>query len=65
LPQTTSPTKTSFTAESDVRWLADECVAARLVDLMRKDGSDVLYIAAGTGGTDDAVIRRAERTGCF
>jgi predicted nuclease of predicted toxin-antitoxin system len=43
-----------------VRWLADECVAARLVDLMRRDGSDVLYIAeTGTGATDDAVVRRA------
>jgi predicted nuclease of predicted toxin-antitoxin system len=40
--------------------LADECVAARLVDLMRKDGSDVLYVAeTETGVTDDAVIRRA------
>jgi predicted nuclease of predicted toxin-antitoxin system len=40
-----------------MRWLADECVAAALVDRLRGAGHDVSYVAeAGSGATDAAVL---------
>jgi hypothetical protein len=40
-----------------MRWLADECVAAALVDRLRGAGHDVSYVAeAGAGATDAAVL---------
>jgi predicted nuclease of predicted toxin-antitoxin system len=36
-----------------VRWLADECVAAPLVALLRTDGHDVLYVAEAAAGLSD------------
>jgi predicted nuclease of predicted toxin-antitoxin system len=45
-----------------VRWLADECVAAPLVALLRSHGNDVLYVAeAAAGWSDDDVIELALR----
>jgi predicted nuclease of predicted toxin-antitoxin system len=45
-----------------VRWLADECVAAGLVALLRADGHDVLYVAeAASGLSDSDVIMLASR----
>jgi len=43
-----------------VRWLADECVAAPLVALLRIGGNDVLYVAeTATGLSDSDVITLA------
>jgi predicted nuclease of predicted toxin-antitoxin system len=39
-----------------VRWLADECVAAPLVALLRTDGHDVLYVAEAAAGLSDADV---------
>jgi predicted nuclease of predicted toxin-antitoxin system len=59
LPPIVSPTKTSSTAE---RGLADECVAAGLVALLRADGHDVVYVAETAAGLSDAdVITLASR----
>jgi predicted nuclease of predicted toxin-antitoxin system len=45
-----------------VRWLADECVAAGLVALLRADGHDVLYVAETAAGLSDGdVITLASR----
>lgn len=45
-----------------MRWLADECVAAGLVALLRADGHDVLYVAEAAAGLSDAdVIMLASR----
>jgi predicted nuclease of predicted toxin-antitoxin system len=45
-----------------VRWLADECVAAPLVGLLRAAGHDVLYVAESAAGLSDAdVIAIASR----
>lgn len=44
-----------------MRWLADECVDAGLVDRLRRAGHDVLYIAESASGIRDAeVLRRAQ-----
>jgi predicted nuclease of predicted toxin-antitoxin system len=37
-----------------VRWLADECVSARLVRLLRDAGHDVVYAAEIAAGASDA-----------
>jgi hypothetical protein len=43
-----------------MRWLADECVDAALVALMREAGHDVSYIAeTAPSETDAEVVRRA------
>jgi predicted nuclease of predicted toxin-antitoxin system len=39
-----------------MRWLADECVAATLVALLRSDGHDVLYVAEVAAGLSDADV---------
>jgi predicted nuclease of predicted toxin-antitoxin system len=39
-----------------VRWLADECVAAPLVTLLRTGGHDVLYVAEAAAGLSDADV---------
>jgi predicted nuclease of predicted toxin-antitoxin system len=39
-----------------VRWLADECVAAPLVALLRASGHDVLYVAEVAAGLSDAGV---------
>lgn len=45
-----------------MRWLADECVAARLVNRLREDGHDVLYVAEIAAGLSDVdVINLARR----
>jgi predicted nuclease of predicted toxin-antitoxin system len=45
-----------------VRWLADECVDAKLVGELRRAGEDVVYIAeTSSGATDTNVIERAQR----
>lgn len=44
-----------------MRWLADECIDAGLVDRLRGAGHDVSYIAEAAAGADDwEVMRRAE-----
>jgi len=44
-----------------MRWLADECIEAGLVDRLRDAAHDVYYIAEGaSGSTDGEVIQRAE-----
>ena len=46
----------------NVRWLADECVAAPLVRFLRATGHDVLYVAEAAAGLSDAdVITLASR----
>ena len=43
-----------------MRWLADECVDAALVDRLRGAGHDVVYIAEMAAGASDAeVLQRA------
>lgn len=43
-----------------MRWLADECVSAPLVQRLREAGHDVTYMAeAGPGTLDADVLRRA------
>ena len=43
-----------------MRWLADECVDAALVDRLRGAGHDALYVAEiEFGATDAEVVRRA------
>lgn len=43
-------------------WLADECIAAPLVEALRRAGHDVLYVAEAAAGLSDAdVIARAAR----
>jgi predicted nuclease of predicted toxin-antitoxin system len=39
-----------------VRWLADECVAAPLVAVLRSGGHDVLYIAEAAAGLSDSDV---------
>lgn len=39
-----------------MRWLADECVAAPLVALLRSFGHDVLYVAEVAAGLSDAEV---------
>jgi predicted nuclease of predicted toxin-antitoxin system len=47
-----------------VRWLADECVAAPLVDGLRRQGHDVLYVAECAAGlTDTDVVELARLEG--
>ena len=46
-----------------VRWIADECVSARLVKLLREAGHDVAYVAemaAGASDTDLIGLARRE-----
>lgn len=44
-----------------MRWLADECVDAGLVKLLRDAGNDVLYAAdAMPGATDEEILACAE-----
>ena len=43
-----------------MRFLADECCDAALVDVLRRDGHDVLYaIESLRGATDDDLLTRA------
>ena len=43
-----------------MRFLADECCDAGLVDALRNDGYDVLYaVESLCGATDEALLRRA------
>jgi predicted nuclease of predicted toxin-antitoxin system len=43
-----------------LRFLADECCDAALVDALRKDGHDVLYaVDSLRGATDDDILARA------
>lgn len=47
-----------------MRWLADECVSARLVKHLREAGHDVSYMAESKAGTSDiAVLEHAQRDG--
>lgn len=39
-----------------MRWLADECVAAPLVTLLRAEGHDVLFVAEAAAGYSDADV---------
>jgi predicted nuclease of predicted toxin-antitoxin system len=39
-----------------VRWLADECVAASLVAVLRAGGHDVLYVAETDAGLSDTDV---------
>ena len=39
-----------------MRWLADECVAAPLVALLRGSGHDVLYVAEAAAGLRDVEV---------
>jgi predicted nuclease of predicted toxin-antitoxin system len=39
-----------------MRWLADECVAATLVTLLRSDGHDVLSVAEVAAGLSDTDV---------
>jgi len=39
-----------------VRWLADECVSARLVGRLREAGHDVAYVTEANPGADDREI---------
>lgn len=41
-----------------MRWLADECVAAALVDHLRSVGHDVTYVAEGNASASDIAIVR-------
>ena len=46
-----------------MRWIADECVSARLVKLLREAGHDVAYVAemaAGASDTDLIGLARRE-----
>jgi predicted nuclease of predicted toxin-antitoxin system len=49
-----SLTKTSFTADEFVRWLADECVDAGLIGFLRVAGHDVTYLAEMAPGMSDS-----------
>lgn len=43
-----------------MRFLADECTDTHLVDLLRADGFDVLYVMETMrGATDDTILSRA------
>jgi len=43
-----------------MRFLADECCDAALVDVLRSDGHDILYaIESLRGATDDSLLARA------
>ena len=45
-----------------MRWLADECISARLVKLLRDAGHDVAYAAEmAAGATDSDLIAMARR----
>ena len=45
-----------------MRWLADECIAASLVDFLRRAGHDVLYVAEHASSSDDIeIVERAVR----
>jgi predicted nuclease of predicted toxin-antitoxin system len=47
-----------------MRWLADECVSARLVELLRAAGHDVAYVIEESPSTHDAdVLEWALRDG--
>ncbi len=39
-----------------MRWLADECLPHALVEQLRSDGHDVLFIADALGGSGDEFI---------
>ena len=39
-----------------MRWLADECISARLVKLMRDDGQDVSYGGETAAGASDTAL---------
>jgi len=39
-----------------VRWLADECVTASLVDVLRQAGHDVLYLTEQAAGSHDIEV---------
>lgn len=39
-----------------MRWLADECVAAPLVAVLRAAGHDVVYVAEAAAGLSDADV---------
>jgi predicted nuclease of predicted toxin-antitoxin system len=39
-----------------MRWLADECVAAAVVALLRADGHDVVYVAEVAAGLSDTDV---------
>lgn len=41
-----------------MRWLADECVSAPLVQRLREAGHDVSYMAEAAPGTTDAAVLR-------
>src|SRR6516164_1803995 len=46
-----------------MRWLADECVDAILVNQLRGAGHDTLYVAeVASGATDAEVLRRARNS---
>ena len=45
-----------------MRWLADECIPASLVDFLRHTGHDVLYVAELAAGADDVrIVEQAAR----
>jgi predicted nuclease of predicted toxin-antitoxin system len=45
-----------------VRWIADECVSARLVKLLREGGHDVAYVAEmAASAADTEIISLARR----
>jgi predicted nuclease of predicted toxin-antitoxin system len=47
-----------------VRWLADECIAAPLVEALRQCDRDVLYVAEHAAGLTDAdVVELSMREG--
>ena len=39
-----------------MRWLADECVTASLVDFLRRAGHDVLYVTEHAAGSHDVEL---------
>jgi predicted nuclease of predicted toxin-antitoxin system len=39
-----------------MRWLADECAAAPLVQFLRSEGHDVLYVAESASGLSDSEV---------
>jgi predicted nuclease of predicted toxin-antitoxin system len=41
-----------------MRWLGDECLSASLVNLLRAEGHDVLYVAEMAAGLSDTEVIR-------
>lgn len=39
-----------------MRWIADECVSARLIKLLREAGHDVVYVAEMAAGASDGEL---------